>query len=592
VTQGTVGIQSDPQGFRLDYGQSSGLGDIQLAQRSLLEVSGVPSGSVHLQAQNIRLTDGSSIFAQNQGATSGGILHLNAQDTIEILGFSTTTPTSSIIKAETVGLGQGNDVMVSARHLLLQAGGQITSSNYSSGSTGRMSIQATESIHVLGFADEDITQPSAFFSQNYGTGLLNSVTVSTQQLKILDGGVITSLVVFGAGEGGILKVSAQSIEVAGSNPLSGIPSLLTTSTFASGNGGDLRIDAATVLVRDGGVLTANTVASGNAGDLMINASESITVSGEGSQVGATALLVSPLFQFLLGLPERPSGDAGNVTLTTPQLLVSNQGVVGVRHEGSGNAGHLDLRANTIRLNNQGTLSAATNSGEGGNISIIADSIFMRSGSSITATAGGTGDGGNLVIQSPIILGLENSDIIANAVQGRGGNINITTQGIIGLEFRNTLTPRTDLTSDITASSQFSVNGTVQINNIGVDPNAGLVNLPVNLTDPTQQIAQGCAANQGSSFVVTGRGGMPLNPMEQVRSDRPWTDTRDLSVLRAGVPTVPAPAPTDLTAAPFVQATGWRRNPQTGNVELYADTSATPVSDQSTVTCAPALAQPF
>ena len=37
----------------------------------------------------------------------------------------------------------------------------------------------------------------------------------------------------------------------------------------------------------------------------------------------------------------------------------------------------------------------------------------------------------------------------------GGNINITTQGIFGLEFREELTPE----SDITASSKFGVNGT-------------------------------------------------------------------------------------------------------------------------------------
>ncbi len=104
-------------------------------------------------------------------------------------------------------------------------------------------------------------------------------------------------------------------------------------------------------------------------------------------------------------------------------------------------------------------------------------MLLRDNSQITATAQGNGNGGNININAPILVGLENSDIIANAVKGKGGNITITTQGIIGLEFRNTLTPRVDFTNDITASSKFSVNGTVQINNIGVDPNSGLVELP-------------------------------------------------------------------------------------------------------------------
>lgn len=101
---------------------------------------------------------------------------------------------------------------------------------------------------------------------------------------------------------------------------------------------------------------------------------------------------------------------------------------------------------------------------------------MRRDSQISAESGGKGNGGNITINAPFIIGLENSDIIANAVQGNGGNINITTEGIFGLEFRDRLTPE----NDITASSKFGVNGMVQINNIGIDPSSGLVELPVNL----------------------------------------------------------------------------------------------------------------
>jgi large exoprotein involved in heme utilization and adhesion len=72
---------------------------------------------------------------------------------------------------------------------------------------------------------------------------------------------------------------------------------------------------------------------------------------------------------------------------------------------------------------------------------------------------------------------------------------------------------------------------VQINNIGVDPSSGLVELPVEFTDPSQQIATGCADTQGSSFVATGRGGIPENPTQELRSYRTWSDTRDISAYR-------------------------------------------------------------
>jgi large exoprotein involved in heme utilization and adhesion len=53
-----------------------------------------------------------------------------------------------------------------------------------------------------------------------------------------------------------------------------------------------------------------------------------------------------------------------------------------------------------------------------------------------------------------------------------------------------------------------------------------VQLPVELTDPSQKISTGCSNTDGNSFVATGRGGIPENPTQELRSNRPWSDTRD------------------------------------------------------------------
>ena len=87
------------------------------------------------------------------------------------------------------------------------------------------------------------------------------------------------------------------------------------------------------------------------------------------------------------------------------------------------------------------------------------------------------------------------------MDGNGGNIDITTQGIFGLEFSEQLTSE----NDITASSEFGINGIVKINNVNIDPSFGLVELPTQLKDSSQQISQGCFSNIGSTFVATGRG---------------------------------------------------------------------------------------
>ena len=252
----------------------------------------------------------------------------------------------------------------------------------------------------------------------------------------------------------------------------------------------------------------------------------------------------------------------------------------VRNEGTGNAGHLNVNADSIFLDNQGGISASTESGEGGNISLnVQKLLLLRNQSQITAEARGidnTGNGGNITINSPIIAGLENSDIIANAFQGNGGNIDITTQGIFGLEFRDQLTDE----SDITASSQFGVNGTVDIKNFGIDPNSGLVELSVKLADSSQKIATGCADTSGSSFVATGRGGIPQNPNQQVNANRTWSDIRDISAYRKQTVYVAKVTQVSKQSA-IVEASGWVRNAN-GEIELVAAKS--PVSLPKPATC--------
>jgi large exoprotein involved in heme utilization and adhesion len=226
-------------------------------------------------------------------------------------------------------------------------------------------------------------------------------------------------------------------------------------------------------------------------------------------------------------------------------------------------------ADAITLDRAADITAFTRAGAGGNVEIQAQSLVLRGNSLISATGGGLGNGGNITIASPIIVGIENSDIVANAFQGRGGNIQITTQGIFGLQNRDRLTPE----NDITASSEFGVNGTVAVNNIGVDPNSGSVTLPVDIIDPSQKIATGCAAKSDSSFVATGRGGMPQDPMQVLKIDRTWSDLRSISHAK--------PEPKIAAAAIAIEATALATNSQ-GQPELIAQGAI--ASPQIVATC--------
>ncbi|MCF4970075.1 beta strand repeat-containing protein [Nostoc sp. CMAA1605] len=574
-------INLDPSIWKFDYGNVQQFGNIQLSKQALVNVSGNPGGSIHFQGQNISLTGGSGVLSINQGSQNSGDIVINASKLLETQGIGNISLTQSFIRTENTGLGKGGNLIVSAPQVKVLEGGLFSLRNFGAGTGGSISITVDNSLEIGGFSPLSPTSLSLLNANTFGAGKAGDIQISTGILRIREGGgILTFSRGIGSGGNSIINAS-QSIELSGANPFNLSASQIGATAWKEGNAGLLTINTPRLSLYDGGALGSSTAGSGNSGNVVLNVSELIAVRGVGaasglpSKIVAIAEILSPAIQQQFGVQSFPTGSSGKLVINTPRLEITDGGVVGVEHKGIGNAGNLEINADSIFLNRAGSITATTKSGEGGSINLQANTLVMRHGSNVTATAGNTGNGGNITINSPIILGLENSDIIANAFQGKGGNIDITTQGILGLEFRPQTTPE----NDITASSQFGVNGTVQVNNFGVNPNSGLIELPVNLTDPSQKIASGCSVNTGSSFVATGRGGVPQNPTEEVRSDRTWSDIRSISAFQTR-PQIQAQTPTQPQIP--IQATSWHRNAQ-GNVELVAISSITPNSSPLTCT---------
>ena len=416
-----------------------------------------------------------------------------------------------------------------------------------------------------------------------GIGNGGDITINTDRFRSQNGGGIFANVNGGSGQGGKVLINAtEFIEMSRPNPLSTRNSIGSSAVTGTGNAGSITLNTGRLSVLDGTIVSTSTFGFGNAGQLTVNADfvevngfyDNSTTPTPGS-IRAGAFQLDPIARRIFNLPDFPTGNAGSVTINARNINITARGQVTVQNDGIGDAGDLKINADSLLIRNDAGITASTASGEGGNIGFnLQDSLVMRDGSFISATAGGTGNGGNINISSPVIVGLENSDIIANAFQGNGGNINITTQGIFGLQFRDSLTPE----SDITASSQFGVSGTVDIKNFGIDPNSGLAELSVKLADASQKVATGCADTRGSSFIATGRGGIPQNPNQQVNTNRTWSDIRDLSAYRQNNPVAAKLLKTPET---LIEATFWRRNAD-GKIELVADNSSTQV--QPSLTC--------
>ncbi|BAY80825.1 filamentous hemagglutinin family outer membrane protein [Calothrix parasitica NIES-267] len=586
LNKGLVNINSTTQGWNLDYKDNTqSFGDINLSSKALADASGTGRGSIQLQGRNISIKDGSRVFIQSQGNTAGEQIEVNGTQSIKIIGSRLNENLDSSLFTETVGIGNAADIVISTPNFLLSQGADIYTQTFSSARGGNINIYASQTLQINQLSHNNSTQkfssndnPSFVIANSFGTGDGGNIFVSTEKLTIIDDGGINSTTV-GIGLGGDVNINAQSIKIMGFDFDNFTPSFLGANTYGIGDAGSLTINTQSLVIQDGGRVDSSTLASGNSGSITINARDFIEVTGtvsgsiNPSLIISSANIVDESLQQFLGVPAIPSGNSGNVTINTPVLKVSNGAEVTVRNDGTGKGGILNINANSILTNSKGKITASTQSGEGGNINLqVEDGLILRNQSLVSAESMGAGNGGNININSPLILGIENSDIISNAVQGNGGNININTSGLFGLQFRDELSTK----NDITASSQFGVNGTVEINNPAIDPSSSLTQLPIDVIS-SQQIANGCGVGQGNSFTVVGKGGLPKNPTDVITHLNLWNDLRDLNVnnidKRRSIQ-----VKSDYLK-PIVEATGWVIDKQ-GNVEFIAQSVNVNVLDGS------------
>ncbi|BBD69330.1 filamentous hemagglutinin outer membrane protein [Nostoc commune NIES-4072] len=537
------------------------------------------AGSLTINTRELLVSNGGLISAATRSLGEGGSLNIDASKSVLVIGESASGRAVSTLstQASQTATGKAGSLTINSPELFVLNGGQVDASTFGTGEGGSLNINASQSVQVNGISTNGQSN-SVLTTRTQGTGKAGSLTINSPELFVLDGGQVDAST-FGSGEGGSLNINAsQSVQVNGISANGKSASVLSTRTQDTGKAGSLTINSPELFVFDGGQVDASTFGSGEGGSLNINASKTIQVIGT-SVNGQSASVLSAQTQ--------GTGKAGDMKINTQQLLISDGAEATVGSLATGVAGNLDITAKSVELNN-GAISAQTFSGNGGNITLnIADLLLMRQGSEISTTAGTRqqgGDGGNIQVNIPngfiVAVPSEDSDISANAFTGRGGRVDITAKGIFGIQ------PRSNPTSlsDITASSQFGVNGTVEINTPDVDPNSGLVNLPTVPVDT--QVAQTCTAGSTvakSSFTITGRGGLPPNPGEALSADAVQVDLVSLNPEVGNTPAV-STNPINPTPSRIVEATGWVIAAN-GDVILTSTPTVTPHSSwQRTTDC--------
>jgi filamentous hemagglutinin family protein len=567
------------------------------------------AGDINITTGLFSLTNGSYLYSDTDGQGNAGSVNINARDRVSIDGeysaeiisggrsIGTIYNTSSIFTRVFSGaVGQGGDVTITTGSLFLTNGGAVNTSTAGQGNAGRVTINARDSVQISGTAPTRTDYPSQVFTsvKPGAVGSAGNIDITALKLSLLNGAQLAAST-SGEGRAGNIRISADTVGLSSGGQLltttsssnragditvntpelqlSGATSGLFTGTTSAGDAGNLTIQPrgngqnVWVNLQSGAQISASTSGSGHGGLLTITAPESITLTGNGSVIAAGT---------------GGGGAGGNLTLRTGTLGIQNQAEVTVSSSGTGTAGNLFVDANRIFLDNQGRIRADT-SGGGGNINLRSRLILLRNGSNITTDAIGSNiPGGNIGIDTRFLVAgkSEDSNISANSVDFRGGNVSINAYSIFGIQPRFQATPSSDITATGATSA---LSGTLNVTTAGIDPAAGLVELPTEFVDPSRLIAAGCPANEGNSFIITGRGGLPPTPEQELDDDAEWEDRRRLTVrkhspqqLTPHSRNIDTPnRSAQLTAfpksyTPIIEATGWQKT-SSGEIILVATT---------------------
>ena len=411
-------------------------------------------GNISISTNILEMSDSAQLQARTFGIGDAGNIAIQANERASINNSNILTGTFGI-------QGKAGDIRISTTNLELSNQTLISSSTAriidgiaGIGDAGNVNVEAlnrvtlnNSTIYTTVGLDEEIS----------GQGKGGDIRISTNALEMSNNAEINSST-YGLGNAGDVVVEAEkSVELDSSNIFAGVgetsisnggnirvqtgflsiknEAYISTATAGNGRGGNIDVNTERLVAQDGSAIFSGTFdgSSGAGGNLNIVASDSLEVTGT---------TVDSNFATSIGTRSFGSGNAGNLSIDTQRLLVTNGGTVQTETSGLGKAGILQINASDSvaiigTAPNKSFVSAISSENEGsggaGEINITTGRLITQNEGQITAgtRSGDTGNGADINIQARDLISLDYdggifSDILAGA-GGNGGNINISTR---------------------------------------------------------------------------------------------------------------------------------------------------------------------
>ena len=273
------------------------------------------SGSIQIDSQRILVDDLAEIQVTTFGRGQGGDLNLNASEsltlrsdseirltepeTITLVGdqsFVQRDPSLSafseltLVSAGTTAEGNGGSLTINTGQLNL-INGNVLVGTIGAGNAGQLQINAHEQTYL---------DRSTIFSGSFATGDAGHLYLTTPNLQLTNGSLISAATALdGTGAAGNIRVRvADQIRLRQGSQMA--------ATTEQGNGGNVMIEAGSLLLRDRSLLSAASRAidrdnPGNGGNLTLDSPAIVLL--EDSQISANALV----------------GNGGTIAITTQGL---------------------------------------------------------------------------------------------------------------------------------------------------------------------------------------------------------------------------------------------------------------------------------
>jgi filamentous hemagglutinin family protein len=428
------------------------------------------AGDIIIDTKNLIIKDGARVSSAsgiltNQGLIpfggAGGDISIRADESITVSGSSFDGRFLSNIISDTRSSSPAGNITINTGKLLLENQAVISASSIDTGESGNLNINATESINLSGAGIENLFRlyQNALSGGELGIaniqGGLFSFTVTRNGGDInlispilsLSNGAVISTTTFGSGYGGNIKIKAsETIDINSS--------LITSATLNLGEAGNLKIDTSNLIIRNGGVLNTSTISLGQPGDMTINAREKVALyNDEGFVVPIQGGIIT---SNLGGL-----GRAGNLFLSTQNLAIQDGLEINIANEIPSfpttndvplqppiEPGYSVIKATeSIAISGSsadGQFTSSINSSTktaapANNIQIVTPQLTVSEGGKISASSLGTGAAANLEIIADRVFLRTGGTLNADTVSGQGGNINLKIADILQISDRAAIT---------------------------------------------------------------------------------------------------------------------------------------------------------